>query len=156
MKKILFTLAILPFLAFVGCSSDDDDNNSKVDFGHNIELLYGEWRATSVEGIGEEPLDLTDKLIESLVKPTYVTFEKNGIYSSKGVLGEGTGTYTTKDKTIYTVTGDDKEDKISFEMTELESKTAKIKVNPQDIDFGIPIPEEIGTVTVVLTKQDKK
>ena len=149
MKKILIALAILPLLAFVACSSDDD-KTPKIDFDHNIELLYGEWRATSVEGIGEEPLDLTNPEIEALVAPTYVTFAKDGIYSTKGILGEGTGVYTTKDKTIATIVEDTK---ISFEMTTLSAETAKIELNAQDLDLGIPIPEVIEKVTVVLTKQ---
>ena len=156
MKKILFALAIVPLLAFVGCSSDDDDNTPKVDFAYNIELLYGEWRATSVEGVGEEAIDLTNPAMEAIVEPTYVTFKKEGIYSSKGILGEGTGIYSTKGKKITTAIGEEKEYKISFEMTSLEAKTAKIEINPQDVDFGIEIPKEIKKVTVVLTKQDKK
>ena len=152
MKKFLFALAILPLLAVVACSSDDD-NTPKVDFDHNIELLYGEWRATSVEGLGEEAIDLTSPVMEALVTPTYVTFAQDGVYSTKGIFGEGAGKFSTKDKTIATSVG---EDKMSFEMTSLEAKTAKIELNAQDLDLGLPIPEEIKTVTVVLTKQVKE
>ncbi|MGV8964042.1 MAG: hypothetical protein ACOH2V_11775 [Candidatus Saccharimonadaceae bacterium] len=153
MKKVLIALAMLPLFAFVGCSNDDD-NTPKVDFDHNIELLYGEWRATSVEGIGEVAIDLTNSEIEKLVTPTYVTFKSGGAYSTKGILGEGAGKYTTKDSTIVTALG---KDKISFEMTSLAVNTAKIKLNPKDVDFGkLEIPAEIKTVTVVLTKQKEK
>ena len=152
MKKILFALAIVPLLV-IGCSSDDDDNTPIVDFGYNIELLYGEWRATSVEIMEGVSVDLTDPEVEEDVEPTYITFKENNVYTSKGVLGEGTGTYITKDKTITTSLGDEK---ISFEMTALDTKIAKIKLVAQDADFGVEIPDIIETVTVVLTKQVKE
>ena len=149
MKKILFALAIMPLL-IVACSSDDD-NTPVIDFDHNIEMLYGEWRATAIEGVTEEAIDLTDPEMEAVVTPTYVTFKKDGLFSSKGVLGEGTGTFTTKDKKIMASVG---ENKLNFVMTTLGAKSAKIEVNPKGIDFGMPIPEELEKVTVVLTKQD--
>ena len=152
MKKILFALAIMPLLV-MGCSSDDDDNTPNVDFGYNIELLYGEWRATSVEIMEGLEIDLTDPEIEENVEPTYITFKENNVYTSKGVLGKGSGTYITKDKTITTSLGDEK---ISFEMTSLDTKTATIELDPQDADFGVDIPEMIKTVTVTLTKQAKE
>ena len=152
MKKILFALAIMPLL-IVACSSDDDDKTPAIDFDHNIEMLYGEWRATSIEGVFEEAIDITSPEMEAVVTPTYVTFSKDGSFSSKGVLGEGSGKFTTKDKTIAASIGDDK---LSFKMTSLEAKTAKIELNPQDLDLGMPLPEELEKVTVVLTKQDKE
>lgn len=154
MKKFLFALAMLPLLAFVSCSSDDDDNTEKIDFDHNIELLYGQWRATSVE-IAGEAIDLTmaGEDGEPIFAPTYVTFTKDGAFSSEGLIGEGTGVFSTKGKTIIAVTGEDNEDKISFEMTTLEAETAKIELNAQDLDLGMDIPEEVGNVTVILTKQ---
>ena len=153
MKQIFFALALLPILAFVGCSSDDDDNNTpNVDFDYSIEMLYGEWRATAVEGVGEEAIDLTNPTIEALVAPTYVTFKKEGVYSSKGILGEGAGKYITKGKTITASLG---EDKVSFDMTSLAAETAKIELDASAL--GLPmIPDEIGKVTVVLTKQEKE
>ncbi|HZJ79923.1 MAG TPA: hypothetical protein VFC69_05030 [Dysgonamonadaceae bacterium] len=157
MKKVLFALAILPLLAFASCSSDDDETPdvSDIDFAHNIELLYGKWRATGVEGVGEDVIDLTQPPFDEIVPATYVTFKKDGIYSSEGILGEGTGEYTTKDKTITVATGENKEDKISFEMTSLVAETAKIKINAKSLDLPI-IPEELEEVTVVLTKQKEE
>lgn len=154
MKKFLFALAMLPLLAFVGCSSDDDDNTEKVDFDHNIEMLYGQWQATGVE-IGELVIDLTltNEEGEAMFAPTFVTFAKGGVFSSKGIIGESTGVFSTKGKTIVAVTGEDNEDKMSFEMTTLEAETAKIELNAQDLDLGMDIPEEVGNVTVILTKQ---
>ena len=145
MKKILIALAILPLL-IVACSSDDDTPSTS-DFDHKIEILYGEWRATSVE-VGGVPIDLTSSKIELLVAPTYLTFGENGKLTSEGILGEGTGTYGTKDKTIYTSVGNTK---VNFEMTSLNAKTAKIKLDSKLL--GLPlIPENAGLVTVTLTK----
>ena len=149
MKKILFVLTIMPLL-IVACSSDND-NSPKNSFDYNIEMLYGEWRATAIEGVTEDVIDLTDPEVEELVTPTYVTFKKDGTYLSKGILGDGSGKYNTKDKTIITTLGDDK---MTFKMTQLEAKSAKIEVNPQDFDLGIPGTEFYKKVTVVLTKQD--
>ncbi|NLZ95672.1 MAG: hypothetical protein GX921_07615 [Bacteroidales bacterium] len=158
MKKILFALAILPILAFVSCSSDDDDklDIQEPDFAHNIELLYGQWRATGVE-LGELTIDLTgtDEEGELIFVPTYVSFAEDGSFSSEGIIGEATGKYTTKDKTIITDIGEDKEDKLSFEMTNLTKETAEIVVDASAFNLDM-IPDELGEVTVVLTKQEKE
>lgn len=121
-----------------------------IDFDYDIENLYGKWRATSVEGVFENPIDLTDPAIELSVKPTYVTFEKKGVYKGEGILGEGTGRYATKGEMVYTLLD---EKSLDLEMIALDATTAKIKLNPHDIEFGLPIPSEIKIVTVVLTKQ---
>lgn len=129
------------------------DYKAITDFDYNIEMLYGKWRATSVEGVYDEPIDLTDPVIEQLVKPTYVSFDNKGVYTTEGILGNGTGRYATKDKTIYTLVG---EESLDFEMTALSALSAKIELNPQEVEFGIDIPIEIELVTVTLTKQTKK
>ena len=54
MKKILIALAIMS-LFFVACSSSDDIP-SRADFDFNLDLLYGEWRATDVESVGSQYL----------------------------------------------------------------------------------------------------
>lgn len=119
--------------------------------------LFGKWRATSVEGVYEKPIDLTDPVIEQLIKPTYITFEEKGVFKAEGIMGEGTGRYVIKNKAIFTLIG---KDKIDFNLITVDTKTARIEINPheQDIDFGveIQIPEEVTTVTVVLTKQTDK
>lgn len=145
MKKILIALAILPLL-IVACSSDDDVTSTK-DFDHNIEYLYGEWRATSVDVSGV-PIDLTSTKIELLVAPTYLNFGENGTLASEGILGDGTGTYGTKGKTINTSIG---KNKVNFEMTSLNAKTAKIKLDSKLLGLAL-IPENTGLVTVTLTK----
>ena len=150
MKKILFALAILPLLAFVGCSSDDDEKTPGNDFGYSIELLYGKWTATSVDADGDV-IDLTDPVMEIIVEPTTVTFDKDGNYSTKGLVGEGSGKYIAKDKTITTSIKDG--ETISFKVKELEAKTALVEVNVDDIDFGdLKMSEEIKTVIVKFTK----
>ena len=147
MKKILLALAIMPLL-IVACSSDDD--LGKGDFDHNIEYLYGEWRATGVEVSGVM-IDLTSPRNELKVTPTYLTFAKEDIYSSEGILGEGTGKFVTNGKIIATTAG---KNRVSFEMTSLSSKTAKIIVNAKTLDLAI-IPEGTETVIVELTKNYK-
>lgn len=150
MKKILFALAILPLLAFVGCSSDDDEKTPGNDFDYSIELLYGKWTATSVDADGDV-IDLTDPVMEMIVEPTTVTFDKDGNYSTKGLVGEGSGKYIAKDKTITTSIKDG--ETISFKVKELEAKTALVEVNVDDIDFGdLKMSEEIKTVIVKFTK----
>ena len=149
MKKILFALAIIPLL-IVACSKDND-NSPANSFDYNIEMLYGEWHATGIEGVTEEAIDLTDPEVEEMVTPTYVTFKKDGTYLSKGILGDKSGIYSTKDKTISATVGDEK---LSFKMTQLDAKSAKIEVNPQDFDFGVTVPGFYKKVTVVLTKQN--
>lgn len=151
MKKILFALAMLPLFAFVGCSSDDDNEKTPGnDFDYSIELLYGKWTATSVDVDGDV-IDLTDPVMEMVVEPTTVTFEKDGNYSSTGLVGEGTGEYIAKDKTIATSIKDG--ETISFKVKSLEAKTALVEVNVADIDFGdLKISEEVETVIVEWTK----
>ena len=156
MKKILIALAVLPLLAFVSCSSDDDEKVNKPDFEHNIELLYGQWRATGVE-LGELVIDLTgtNEEGEEIFAPTYVSFAENGSFSSSGLIGETAGEYTTKGKTIIAAIGESKEEKMSFEMTALSAETAKIVIDASSLDIDM-IPEELGDVTVILTKQENK
>ena len=151
MKKILFALAMLPLFAFVGCSSDDDNEKTPGnDFDYSIELLYGKWTATSIDADGDV-IDLTDPVIEMIVEQTTVTFEKDGDYSSTGLIGEGTGKYIAKDKTITTSIEDD--ETISFKVKSLEAKTALVEIKVEDIDFGdLKMSEEIETVIVELTK----
>ena len=153
MKKILFALAMLPLFAFVGCSSDDDDDMTPggADFDYEIGLLYGEWRATGVE-LGPLSIDLTDPNYEVMVAPTYITFKEGGVYVSEGILGEGTGKFTTKDKTISTSLGGDE---FSFEVKSLDAKIAKIELNAKTLGLSI-IPEGLETVIVELTKNHSR
>lgn len=144
MKKILFALAIMPLL-IVACSSDDD-KSSTTDFDHNIEFLYGEWRATTMN-TGTLNLDLTDPMNELTIPQTYVTFNKNGTYESNGMLGENSGNFSTKKSIVSTK-------KFNFEVLSLTANTAKIKINAK----ALGLPEQTvgtGTVTINLTKNYK-
>lgn len=115
-------------------------------FEYPIETLYGKWRAVTLEGALDKPHDLTN----ALATPTYLTFEEKGVLISEGYLAKGTGRYSTEDKTIYTLVN---EKRLDFEVIELEDATARITFDPTDIDFGIPIPTSIKTVTLELKKQ---
>lgn len=144
MKKILIALAIIP-LFFAACSSSDDIPSS-ADFDFNLDLLYGEWRATDVESVGSQ--DLTTPINELYAVPTYLKFNKDGTLEAEGLFGEGNGKYSTKEKAIYTSIGSTKK---SFEVVSLQSSTAKLKVNAKGL--GTPlIPDNAGVVTFTLTK----
>lgn len=149
MKKILLALAIMP-LFFVACSSDDDIPSSG-DFGFDLNLLYGEWRATDIESVGSQ--SLTTPINELFAPPTYLKFNKDGTVEGEGlfgegVLGEGTGKYSTKSKTIYTSLG---KKKINLEVTSLNATTAKVILNAKGLGTSL-IPDNAGEVTVTLTK----
>jgi flagellar hook-length control protein FliK len=44
---------------------------------------------------------------------------------------------------------------MSFEMTALNAETAKVVIDASSLDIEM-IPEELGDVTVILTKQENK
>jgi|LSQX01.3.fsa_nt_gb hypothetical protein len=144
MKKILIALAIMP-LFFVACSSSDDIP-SNADFDYDLDLLYGEWRATDVESVGSQ--DLTTPINELYAAPTYLKFNKDGTVEGEGLFGEGTGKYSTKEKAIHTSIGGVKK---SFDVVNLQSSTAKIKVNAKGLGTQL-IPDNAGIVTFTFTK----
>ena len=148
MKKILLALAIMP-LFFVACSSDDDIPSSG-NFDYSLDHLYGEWRVTDVEAIGT--IDLTKPQNELYVTPTYLKFEKDGSLTGEGVLGEGTGKYSTKSKTIYTSLG---KKKINLEVTSLNATTAKVKLDAKNVPHPL-IKDDMGMVTLTLEKNYKR
>ena len=117
-----------------------------IDFDFGIKSLYGKWRAVSLEGLPDGAVDLTSPFATA----TYLTFEEKNVLTLEGYLGEGVGRYSTEKKTIYTLIG---KSRLDMEVTALAAGNARIKLNPQGIDFGIPIPGDIKTVTIVLKKQ---
>ena len=120
-----------------------------IDFEYDVKLLYGEWHATSMEGVYDDPIDLTNKVIEKIYKPTYLTFKEKGVFTSKGFLGEGNGRYVTEGTTIYTLIG---EKELEFEMTELEKGSARVKLKTKDVNVNDDDLKAVEEVTVVLTK----
>ncbi|NLZ95673.1 MAG: hypothetical protein GX921_07620 [Bacteroidales bacterium] len=115
-------------------------------FNYSIKSLYGKWRAVSLEGLPDGPVDLTSPY----ATPTYVTFEEKGVLLAEGYLGQGKGRYSTENKTIYTLIN---KQRLDLEVIALATGTARIKLNPAGLDFGIPIPANIETVTLELKKQ---
>lgn len=116
-------------------------------FDYDLSLLCdGEWRATLVRG--NKRWDLTTPVNELYNEPTYLKFDMDGSLTSEGAFGKGVGRYTTQGKMINTFVGEDNE---SFEVTYLDSNTAKIMVNANL--FHLPqITSYWEVVEVTLTK----
>lgn len=119
------------------------DYSKEIDFDFDIALLYGEWQVTAVELEGVE-IDVT-----TIIDPTFVTFAEKGVFSSKGILGEGDGNYAVKGNDVATIIDGEI---MSFDMESLTAETAKIEIDASNLDIDI-IPEGIEEVIVVLTKQ---
>lgn len=122
------------------------------DFDYNINMLYGKWRAISMEGVYDNPIDLKNPVTEKIYKPTFLTFEEKGVYTIKGFLGEGTGKYVTEDENIYTLVGNKN---IDFEVTALEENRARIVLETIDINVQDDDLKAVEKVTVILEKQSE-
>lgn len=94
MKKI-FSLMLLmaTLMVFIpSCSKDDDEPN-------DIKTqMIGTWDATSVKFSDSDWVDITNHPSLALS----ITFNKDGSYSGRGALGNGSGTYTVSGRTIKT------------------------------------------------------
>ena len=91
MRKYLFLLLtlVVTSLAFVSCSDDDDVNPYN-------NAIVGTWRIVSVK---------TTPHGSYIVWPfevTYASFKSNGTYYGSGYFGNGRGTWSIKDHTVYT------------------------------------------------------
>ncbi len=74
------------------CSKDDDDPD-------DIKTqMIGTWDATAVKFSDSDWVDITNYPTMSLS----ITFNKDGSYSGRGALGNGSGTYTVSGRTIKT------------------------------------------------------
>lgn len=95
MKKVfsllLLLIATVSFLP--SCSSDDDEPDSIQS------QMIGTWDATAVRFNGDS--DWTD-ITKYPTMALSITFNKDGSYSGRGALGNGSGTYTVSGKTIKT------------------------------------------------------
>lgn len=77
------------------CSKDDDEPE-------DIQTqMIGTWDATSVKFSDSDWVDITNYPSMALS----ITFNKDGSYSGRGALGNGSGTYTVSGRTIKTYVG---------------------------------------------------
>ena len=91
MKKYLFVLLtfVMTSLAFVSCSDDDDDNPYN-------NAIVGTWQIMIVKTIPH------GSSIAWPFEATYARFKANGNYYGYGYFGNVKGTWSIKDKTVYT------------------------------------------------------
>jgi len=94
MKKV-FSLMLLLATMMVwlpSCSKDDDEPE-------DIKTqMIGTWDATAVKFSDSDWVDITNRPTLALS----ITFNKDGSYSGRGALGNGSGTYTVSGRTIKT------------------------------------------------------
>ncbi len=97
MKKI-FTLLLLlaTLMVFISACSKDDDEPDDIKA-----QMIGTWDATSVKFSDSDWVDITNYPSMALS----ITFNKDGSYSGRGALGNGSGTYTVSGRTIKTYVG---------------------------------------------------
>ena len=94
MKKIFSLLLLLAtMIVFLpSCSKDNDEPD-------DIKTqMIGTWDATSVKFSDSDWVDITNYPSMALS----ITFDKDGSYSGRGALGNGSGTYTVSGRTIKT------------------------------------------------------
>ena len=98
MKKFFsfLTIALIAICAFsfASCSSDDDDET------FSTSDVVGTWVTTSVQTSDGNWVDLTKPLYAS--QRAYANFKSDGTYIGWGALGNGTGTWKLKGKTLIT------------------------------------------------------
>lgn len=101
MKKFIYAtlLAVITVglsTVFTSCSSDDDENK----FDYPMETVYGTWETSAVKLKNGNWIDITSWLYASY--RAKATFYSDGTYTGSGALGNGSGTYTAKGRTIVT------------------------------------------------------
>ncbi len=74
------------------CSKDDDEPDDIKS------QMIGTWDATAVKFSDSDWVDITNYPSMALS----ITFNKDGSYSGRGALGNGSGTYTVSGRTIKT------------------------------------------------------
>ncbi len=136
----------------------------EIDFAHDLEKLYGRWRATSIhirnkngETLTNNPIDLTTPDMEGKIEPSYITFNKNSDLFIEGIFGKGNGRYTTEGETFYILTG--KNEFGEFEMTELNDNTLTVEVDLDKVNFDFGEYQRtidawnVKNATFIFTKQ---
>ena len=97
MKKV-FSLMLLLATMMVFLPSCSKDNDEPEDIKTQ---MIGTWDATSVKFSDSDWVDITNYPSMALS----ITFNKDGSYSGRGALGNGSGTYTVSGRTIKTYVG---------------------------------------------------
>ncbi|MBD5427324.1 MAG: hypothetical protein HDR38_07240 [Treponema sp.] len=99
MKKIFSLMLLLAtMMVFLPSCSKDDDEPEDIKT-----QMIGTWDATSVKFSDSDWVDITNYPSMALS----ITFNKDGSYSGRGALGNGSGTYTVSGRTIKTYVGEE-------------------------------------------------
>ena len=93
--KNIFSLLLLLATMMVFLPSCSKDNDEPDDIKTQ---MIGTWDATSVKFSDSDWVDITNYPSMALS----ITFDKDGSYSGRGALGNGSGTYTVSGRTIKT------------------------------------------------------
>jgi len=91
----LLTVVMVTTTVFVACKKDSDGNGSENSNLFKVSDLYGTWDATEI---------YFDEWINVEHNPEYktsATFNPDGKYSGAGYFGNGSGTYTVHQNTIF-------------------------------------------------------
>ena len=89
-------LLLATMMVFLPSCSKDDDEPEDIKT-----QMIGTWDAASVEFSHPDWVDITNYPSMALS----LTFNKDGSYSGRGALGNGSGTYTVSGRTIKTYVG---------------------------------------------------
>lgn len=89
-------LLLATMMVFLPSCSKDNDEPEDIKT-----QMIGTWAATSVKFSDSDWVDITNYPSMALS----ITFNKDGSYSGRGTLGNGSGTYTVSGRTIKTYVG---------------------------------------------------
>lgn len=89
-------LLLATMMVFLPSCSKDNDEPEDIKT-----QMIGTWDATSVKFSDSDWVDITNYPSMALS----ITFNKDGSYSGRGALGNGSGTYTVSGRTIKTYVG---------------------------------------------------
>lgn len=135
MKKIILLFAMISFV-FTSCSKDDDNN----DFKYDVNTLIGKWRVTEVQSDGKW-IDVATTIGESVFKPTYATFNKNGTFYGEGFFGTGSGTYKTENSTIICYI--DGDEYLRYDVISLSDNKCELKMYDNEGSAAVRCTKQI-------------